>query len=317
MIGGFERPTTGRVLLRGEDLTGAAPEDRPFNMVFQSYALFPHMSVADNVGYGPRVAGEPAPETRRNVDRMLELVHLKGFGSRAVSEISGGQQQRVALARALINEPDVLLLDEPLGALDLQLRRRLQLELREIQRRLGTTFVYVTHDQEEALFLSHRIAVMQAGRLIQVSDTRGLYERPATRFVAEFVGDANLVECEVLSERDGRVEVRLGAGTCELSHHGSPGLSSGSRALAVLRPHYIELAEPTGSQLSGSVTQSVFLGDILRVEVAIGGGERIEVDVAPEREIAEGETVGIRIKPGCGSVVRAEDDAAAAAKPRP
>ena len=213
MVGGFELPSRGRVLLRGGDLTTAVPEVRPFNMVFQSYALFPHMTVAENVSYGPRIAGDDSDEVKRRVRDALELVHLRDFGERSVAELSGGQQQRVALARALVNEPEVLLLDEPLGALDLQLRRWLQDELRSIQRRLGTTFVYVTHDQEEALTLSHRIAVMERGELVQVSDIREVYERPATRFVAEFVGSTNLVDCTAVDDRSGRAAVRFGTGS--------------------------------------------------------------------------------------------------------
>lgn len=308
VIGGFERPTSGCVRLRGSDLTRVPPERRPFNMVFQSYALFPHLSVIENVAYGPRTAGAPARQIRQRVTAVLELVHLQEFGDRAVTELSGGQQQRVALARALVNEPEVLLLDEPLGALDLQLRRGLQSELRNIQRRLGTTFIYVTHDQEEALYLSHRVAVMEAGKLAQVSDTRGLYDRPTTRFVAEFVGDANLIECEVTGKAAGLASVRLAErGICELHHYGTEELAVGARALAVLRPHHLELAESGGSPLAGSVASCVFLGDVNRIQIRLDTGTAIEVDVDPGTSAEVGERIGVQIKPGCGAVVPCDE----------
>jgi len=303
MIGGFERPSEGRVRLRGLDLTPAPPERRPFNMVFQSYALFPHMSVAENVGYGPRIAGTEAGEVERSVAELLDLVHLGEYADRSVGELSGGQQQRVALARALVNEPEVLLLDEPLGALDLQLRKRLQDELRSIQRRLGTTFIYVTHDQEEALTLSHRVAVMEAGRVVQISDPRDLYERPATKFVAEFVGDTNMVECQVKGGSGGRVEVKFGdRGPFTLSHHGSESLDVGE-ALAVLRPQHLELAEPGTCPFVGEVTQSLFVGTHVRLEVRLDDGAVLRVNADEEIVGLDGTRIGVRIKPGHGTVV--------------
>jgi spermidine/putrescine transport system ATP-binding protein len=305
MIGGFERPSDGRVLLRGSDLTDATPERRPFNMVFQSYALFPHMSVAENVAYGPRTLGASREEVTRRVDQALELVHLEDLARRPVPELSGGQQQRVALARALVNEPEVLLLDEPLGALDLQLRRRLQDELRSIQRRLGTTFVYVTHDQEEALTLSHRIAVMESGVLAQLSDTREVYESPATRFVAEFVGSANLVGCSVVNDRGGQIEVRFASGNSrELRHHGVDSFGNGEQALAVLRPHHLELGAAEGAPFAGTVTQSVFLGTHARHDIELEDGQTIHVDADPDGAVSNGDRVGVRIKPSHGAVVR-------------
>ena len=211
MIGGFEKPSSGRVSLRGADLDhGTARAAALQHGVSELWALFPHMSVAENVAYGPNTIGEATGTVEKRVADTLELVHLGDFAGRSVRELSGGQQQRVALARALVNEPEVLLLDEPLGALDLQLRKSLQDELRSIQRRLGTTFVYVTHDQEEALTMSHRVAVMESGRVVQIGHPREIYERPATRFVADFVGDTNLIECEVVGESKAGVEVRFG-----------------------------------------------------------------------------------------------------------
>ena len=198
IIAGFERPDSGRVELNGVDVTRKPPYDRDVNTVFQDYALFPHMSVADNVEYGLRVKGVKRQERRRRAQEALALVRLEGFGERRPVQLSGGQRQRVALARAIVNHPEVLLLDEPLGALDLKLRQEMQTELKRIQREVGITFVYVTHDQEEALTMSDRIAVFSQGRIDQIGPPAEIYERPANEFVAAFVGISNLLE------RDGR-----------------------------------------------------------------------------------------------------------------
>ncbi len=203
LIAGFEQPTSGSVLLDGADVTGVAPYERNVNTVFQDYALFPHMGVAENVAYGLRVRGVPAEERRRRAEEMLALVQLEGLGERSPAQLSGGQKQRVALARALINHPAVLLLDEPLGALDLKLREAMQIELKNLQRRLGITFVYVTHDQGEALSMADRVAVFDRGRIEQLDTPRGLYMRPRTRFVARFVGGANVIEGELARSLSG------------------------------------------------------------------------------------------------------------------
>jgi putative spermidine/putrescine transport system ATP-binding protein len=211
MIAGFEMPTAGRVLLHGRDVTGLAPFDRDVNTVFQDYALFPHMSVGDNVGYGLLVRKVPGGERRRRVAEALAMVRLEGYERRKPSQLSGGQRQRVALARALVNRPRVLLLDEPLGALDLKLREEMQIELKRIQQEVGITFIYVTHDQEEALTMSDRIAVFNRGRVEQVGPPAEVYERPATRFVAGFVGTSNLLTgaaAEILVGRPGTFTVR-------------------------------------------------------------------------------------------------------------
>jgi len=197
MIAGFEEPDSGRGELTGHDIVGVAPYKRNVNTVFQSYALFPHLTVADNVAFGLRRKKVSRSEIRDRVKRNLELVQLRGYDERRPSQLSGGQQQRVALARALVNEPAVLLLDEPLGALDLKLRKQMQLELMRIQREVGVTFVYVTHDQEEALVMSDRLAVMSQGRVEQIGHPEDIYERPATRFVAGFIGTSNIVEAPV------------------------------------------------------------------------------------------------------------------------
>src|SRR5436305_2684105 len=194
LIAGFERPDTGRIELGGRDVTSTPPYLRDTNTVFQDYALFPHMSVADNIGYGLRVKGVAKPAREKRVQRALEMVRLAGLGHRRPNQLSGGQRQRVALARAVVNEPEVLLLDEPLGALDLKLRQEMQIELKRIQKQVGITFVYVTHDQEEALTMSDRVAVMAQGAIEQVGPPAEVYERPATEFVAAFIGISNLLE---------------------------------------------------------------------------------------------------------------------------
>jgi ABC-type Fe3+/spermidine/putrescine transport system ATPase subunit len=305
IIAGFEQPSEGTVSFRGANVTKRPPDHRPFNMVFQSYALFPHLTVAQNVAYGPRTAGTRGPQVVQRVREMLTLVHLEGAEARAVGELSGGQQQRVALARALINEPEVLLLDEPLGALDLQLRKRLQDELRAIQQRVGTTFVYVTHDQEEALTLSHRVAVFEAGNLVQLGDPREIYEKPATEFVAQFIGDTNLVECVVTRVNGDDVEVTLFNGArCSLRHHGVDRLQDGERALAVLRPQYLELCDPGAGSFVGSVTETVFLGPYCRHDVVTENGVNLRVNGDPDAAPSNGRPRGIRIRQGHGAVVR-------------
>jgi putative spermidine/putrescine transport system ATP-binding protein len=211
LIAGFDHPDSGRILLGGEDVTDVPPYDRNVNTVFQDYALFPHMTVAENVAYGLRVRGVSAAERRRRALGMLELVQLGDFGDRRPNQLSGGQKQRVALARALINQPKVLLLDEPLGALDLKLREEMQAELKGLQQRLGITFVFVTHDQGEALSMADRVAVFSAGRIEQLDTPRELYARPRTAFVAGFVGSANVVEgalAERLTGRDAPFAIR-------------------------------------------------------------------------------------------------------------
>src|SRR5215210_7609771 len=215
MIGGFELPAAGRIELRGRDVTTDPPDKRPVNMVFQNYALFPHLDVHENIAFGLRRKGIEKLETKRRVGEALDLVHLGGYDKRKPNQLSGGQQQRVALARALVNRPDVLLLDEPLGALDLKLRKALQIELKRVQTEVGITFVYVTHDQEEALTMSDRIAVMRGGKVEQLGSPEELYERPRTRFVADFIGTSNLLSGIVESIDGSRAIVRLSSGeTC-------------------------------------------------------------------------------------------------------
>jgi spermidine/putrescine transport system ATP-binding protein len=304
IIGGFEHATSGEMALDGEPLGRRTPERRPFNMVFQSYALFPHMTVAQNVAYGLRTARRPRAEVAARVAAALRLVGLEDRGDRNVRELSGGQQQRVALVRALVNEPRVLLLDEPLGALDLQLRKRLQHELRDLQRRLGTTFVYVTHDQEEALSLSHRVVVMQDGAVVQVGTPQEIYERPRTRFVAEFVGEADLIPCRVDAQRGDVVDVVLGQEQrATFAHFGDLRLEPGRSALVALRPEHLSLCAPGDGVIEGTVTSSVFRGADWLHDLRVADGYRVR---ARGDEPAAVGPAGVTVRPGRGVVVPAE-----------
>ena len=255
MIAGFELPTSGRILLHGDDVSGLPPYDRDVNTVFQDYALFPHMTVADNVGYSLMVRKSPEAERNRRVEEALVLVRLEGFGGRKPSQLSGGQRQRVALARALINRPSVLLLDEPLGALDLKLRQAMQTELKALQREVGITFIFVTHDQEEALTMSDRLAVFNHGRVEQVGPPAEVYESPVNSFVAGFVGTSNIISGELavrVTGKPGSFTVR--PEKISVSAAGTP---------PALGAHAIE----------GTVTESVYMGAFNRLRVEVPDGE--------------------------------------------
>jgi len=272
MVGGFEYPTTGRVLLRGRDVTKDPPDKRAVNMVFQQYALFPHLTVGDNIAFGPKRQGLPKDETRRRVGEVLELVRLPGYEKRRPNQLSGGQQQRVALARALANRPNVLLLDEPLGALDLKLRRQLQVELKRIQSEVGITFVYVTHDQEEALTMSDRIAVMHAGRVEQLGTPEELYERPSTRFVADFIGTTNLLSGVVADP--GCVVLATG----ERVPAAVDGHAAGVPVELGVRPESIALLPAAADgALPGRVEQAAYLGTSVSYLVRTAGGTALSV----------------------------------------
>ncbi len=261
MIAGFDRPTEGQIFLYGQDVSNLPPYERPVNTVFQDYALFPHMTIEENIAYGLMIRRVPKPERLRRVDEMLDLVRLPGFGYRKPSQLSGGQRQRVALARALINHPKVLLLDEPLGALDLKLRQQMQVELKNIQQQVRITFVFVTHDQEEALTMSDHIAVFNEGKVEQVGTPAEVYEHPASRFVAGFVGTSNLV--------DGEMAMRI----------------TGSPARFSIRPEKIHLAPLSAEDgrdmftAEGRVRDVVYLGLYTRYLVELkGGGDLVVVE---------------------------------------
>jgi spermidine/putrescine transport system ATP-binding protein len=266
LIGGFEMPSKGEIYIGGESQGYRPPYQRPVNTVFQSYALFPHMSVEENVAFGLEMQKVPKPNIRQRVGEALEMVRLAGYGQRRPDQLSGGQQQRVALARALVNHPKVLLLDEPLGALDLKLRKAMQLELKALQERVGITFVYVTHDQEEALTMSDRIGVMRRGALLQIGTPHEVYETPATRFVADFIGDTNYLEGEVAGLRDGLAQVRL-TPECQIWASPSPDLASGERVSVGFRPEKVRLAAedvpPDHNRLSCVVTDVVYTGSTI------------------------------------------------------
>ncbi len=291
LIAGFYAPDAGEIYIGDRRMTDVPPHRRPTAMVFQEYALFPHMTVFDNVGYGLRMRRLSRPEVRRRVEATLEFVGLSGLEGRFPHELSGGQRQRVALARALVVEPEVLLLDEPLSNLDAKLRVRMRTEIREIQRRLGTTTVYVTHDQEEALALSDVIAVMDQGRIVQVGTPREVYERPADSFVADFVGIANLIEGRVVEDRDGRWAVDLGVGRIALPE-AREDLKAGEAVVLCIRPEAVRLSfdRPASSQaLQGTVVSMTFLGGVTRLRVRVGTTEWV-VDVpggAPEGSFPE------------------------------
>ena len=277
VIAGFESPTRGEVFAQGRDITRVVPERRNFGVVFQSYALFPHMSAAANVGYPLAARGTGGERRRRKVDEALAMVGLEGLGDRRPSQLSGGQQQRVALARALIYEPTLLLLDEPLGALDRVLRERMQIELRNLHRKVGITFLYVTHDQDEALTMSDRVAVMRDGRIEQVSTPEEIYGRPATEFVASFVGVANLIRGRTVSASEGLVGVELHGGA--RVHARDPQRDRGiPEVTVVVRPERAELEPLDASSrsaegLSGEVVNEVFGGNMWRYRIATTAGE--------------------------------------------
>ena len=281
MIAGFEVPSAGRVLLGGIDVTGRAPYDRDVNTVFQDYALFPHMTVQENVEYGLRVKRVSRSERQRRGGEALEMVRLADLGRRKPGELSGGQRQRVALARALVNRPRVLLLDEPLGALDLKLRQEMQIELKHIQESVGITFLYVTHDQEEALTMSDRIAVFNEGRIEQIGTPAEVYERPATPFVAGFVGTSNLFTTTVEGRRGEFTVARVG--TDGLALLAGTERAPGTRLTIAVRPEKIRLQEAGGElqgelcHARGTITDVVYLGTVTRYLVAIEGAGSVVV----------------------------------------
>ena len=310
LIAGFERPDAGAILLDGVDMSRTPPHKRRVNTVFQSYALFPHKSVADNIAFGLRYQKAGKADMRRRVDEAMDLVRLQGLGERRPAQLSGGQQQRVALARALVLEPPVLLLDEPLGALDARLRIDLQVELKRIQEQLEVTFIYVTHDQDEALTRSDRVAVMRDGRIEQCAAPQELYEQPETAFVANFLGAANLVPVTARPGEGGATALTLGDFTlrsqaaCEVT----------GPALAMIRPEYVRL-EPHGAggenRVPGMVEEVVYLGFHQDVRVRLATGALVRADVPNDGEApdyAQGDAVAVHLRAGNLQVLAADDE---------
>jgi spermidine/putrescine transport system ATP-binding protein len=300
MIAGFESPTAGTILLDGQDITDLPPNRRPVNTVFQSYALFPHLTVAQNVGFGLQMLGRPAAEVKTTTERMLALVKLESLAGRRVSQLSGGQQQRVALARALAPQPKVLLLDEPLSALDLKLRKEMQIELKRLQNETGITFVFVTHDQEEALTMSDQIAVMSAGKIQQIGAPRDIYTRPVNRFVASFIGETNFVPATVGA-----------AGTALVSGATIEAAGTGGRTGQVtvtVRPEQVRIVpEGESGAIAARVTNLVYFGTDTHCHCHLTDGTeviaRLQNTVSGEMNLAVGDAVGLRFAPGAAQVL--------------
>ena len=307
LIAGFEQPNSGRITLGGQDLTALPPNRRPINTVFQNYALFPHMSVADNVGFGLRMLGQSRRQIKHTVTEMLALVEMESLAHRRPAQISGGQQQRVALARALAPRPRVLLLDEPLSALDLKLRKTMQSELKRLQAETGITFVFVTHDQQEALTLSDRIAVMHNGKILQIGSPQEIYTHPAERFVADFIGDSNFLTATIVHTHAESATVKLTSGaqiTARLPHAMSA--SIGRTVTVVVRPEHAMLADQ--GVLQGTLEHALYFGTDTQVQIRLSDGElftlRRQNTVGQLPLPALGTVVNIAIAEGAAQVVR-------------
>jgi spermidine/putrescine transport system ATP-binding protein len=289
LLAGFEQPTSGSIWINGDEVTHLPPYRRPVNQVFQSYALFPHLSVAENVGFGLRMQKVPAAEAAKRVAEALELVSLAGLGDRGAHQLSGGQKQRVALARALVCRPKVLLLDEPLSALDAKLRVSMQLELKRLQKQLGLTFVFVTHDQEEALTMSDRIAVVNRGRIEQLGTAHQIYHQPATPFAADFVGEANLLKAELLHIDALSARVRV-VGGLELVLPAMAWPEGEKSALLSIRPEKVHVARrpvKASNTFQARVVEEVFKGAVDHLCLATAAGTRLDAIVANESALGE------------------------------
>ncbi|MGE3144227.1 MAG: ABC transporter ATP-binding protein [Pseudorhodoplanes sp.] len=290
MLAGFERPDEGRIVLDGEDITAAPPHRRPVNMMFQSYALFPHLSVAGNIAFGLKQEGMARAEIEARVQESLRTVRLEGLGARKPQQLSGGQRQRVALARALVKRPKLFLLDEPLAALDKKLREETQSELRELQRRLGVTFIIVTHDQEEAMAMASRIAVMNEGRIVQVAPPTRIYEQPNSRWVAQFIGDINLFDARAVEATAAHLVAESGiAGRLRAS--GMPGVAPGMAVTVAVRPekmHVLRTAPAAAENvIAGTVADIGYLGDFSLYKVKLDGGQTVKAAIANVSRRAE------------------------------
>ena len=312
MIGGFELPSAGEIRIGGQSMTNLPPHKRPVNTVFQSYALFPHLTVGQNIAYGLEMSGVPKPERTKRVGEALDLVRLPHVENRKPSELSGGQQQRVALARALVNRPQVLLLDEPLGALDLKLRKAMQLELKQLNHEVGATFIYVTHDQEEALTMSDRIAVMSEGRILQLGSPEDIYEHPRTRFVADFIGQTNFLAVTAVQPDGALVLCTLPDGTSIRATAPEELPTTGTLTLAV-RPEKVVLSTDlptvpaTMNCVSGTITELIYLGTHTQVVIALPGDQSIAVhrqNIASGAEsLAVGQVATACFEPAAASIL--------------
>lgn len=306
MVAGFEQPTDGKILVGGADMAEREPYERDVNTVFQSYALFPHMTVYDNVAYGLKMKRVPKSEIRERVLAMLELVQLGGFERRMPAQLSGGQKQRVAIARALINRPKVLLLDEPLGALDLKLRKQMQLELKRLQRKLNITFIYVTHDQEEALTMSDRIAVMHDGVMEQVGVPREIYEAPATKFVATFIGETNLFEGMAETVREDSVSVAVESGS--ILGKGS-GFRKDEIVAVSVRPERMKYSRVPmdGFTIEGVVKEQIYVGSVLKSIVVLPNGHEVKLERLAGDALPEDGPVYLYWEPEDARLIHTED----------
>lgn len=300
MLAGFESPTEGEIYIDDAEVSGVPPHQRPTNMVFQNYAIFPHLNVRKNIAYGLRSLKLEKAETDRRVDEVLEMVKLPGFGERRSDELSGGQRQRIALARALIKQPKVLLLDEPLGALDKKLREEMQLELRALQQSLGVTFIFVTHDQEEALTLSDRIAVMSGGKVLQIASPEEIYQRPVSMEVADFIGQMNFIEVSLLEAKEGAATVDA-AGLGKLKIQANGALTEGGKVVLAVRPEKLNVSKQRPAEgrnaVQGQIRTIAYLGDRRHYYVAVDGCSKPiavaaqEVLMDSDPELGEGKDV--------------------------
>ena len=291
MIAGFEDATEGSIEVQGVRVEEKEPFQRDVNTVFQNYSLFPHMTVYDNVAYGPTIRKMPKDEIRRRVTEMLELVQMANYEKRKPEALSGGQKQRIAIARALINNPRVLLLDEPLGALDLKLRKQMQIELKRLQKKLGITFVYVTHDQEEAMTMSDRIAVMRDGVILQMGAPMEIYERPATRFVADFIGESNVLEGRVTGVKEGVLSVETPAGGVRCW---GQGFGVGDALCVAIRPEYLRISrEPVdGFSLPAPVKDFIYMGALIKTSLDLKNGQEVKLSrLEADSSLREGDAV--------------------------
>ena len=310
MIAGFELPTEGDIYIHGRAMGKTPPYQRPVNTVFQSYALFPHMTIGENVAFGLEMKKVSKTEAQQRVKEALEMVRLPGYERRKPKQLSGGQQQRVALARALVNRPEVLLLDEPLGALDLKLRKEMQIELKRLQREVGITFVFVTHDQEEALTMSDRIAVMSQGVALQVGDANDIYEHPNCKFVADFIGETNFLDGKIVEKDGAKVRVELEAGGEIWATTPQP-IATGEKITVTVRPekmHLLTTMGSSGNELRGRVTSIVYIGTDTHYGVTLANGQEVRVrqqnSTADSRMLAkEGEAAGIHFVPEAARVL--------------